>query len=479
AGNALLIVCLNLVVKCIYLFGIDRTVQNVLPEGEYGLFFTLYNFAFLFQIVADLGLQQYNLRTLSQSRQLLGKYLPYLLGLRLLLGLGFVLLTVGLGWLWGFRSSFEWWLLFGIAFNQVLQTGVVFLRSNLSGLGWYRLDSWVSVLDKLLLVLIGAVLLWPTWRSSFQLTWFILAHTLAYSLSIIVIVSLLWPRLTRLRPAFSWAKTRAILRQSLPFALVVFLMTAYTRLDAIMIEKLLAEGAVEADRYASAFRLLDASNIAGYLLAGLLLPMFARLLQTGESVRPLVRLGVGTLGVGSITLGISCWYFATPIMESLYENGSAYTGDILRWLMLGFIPMSVAYVYGSLLAANASLRPLNILFASSIPLNIILNAWLIPRAGAVGAAQATFWTQAIAALGQIWLAYRIMKLHVQPELIGRFVGFVLLLGGAGYGLLSATWPLPWWLGFVLLLVTGLVLAFVFKLLELRTWLDLARAKTGS
>ena len=39
---------LNLLVKPFWIFGIDRTVQNMAAPGEYGFYFTILNFTFLF-----------------------------------------------------------------------------------------------------------------------------------------------------------------------------------------------------------------------------------------------------------------------------------------------------------------------------------------------------------------------------------------------------------------------------------------------
>ncbi|MEM9930063.1 MAG: oligosaccharide flippase family protein, partial [Bacteroidota bacterium] len=195
ANNAILIVGLNIIVKSFYLFGVDRTVQNTLPEGEYGLFFTFFNFAMLFQILADFGLQNYNARQLAQSRQLLQKYFPHLLSLKLILGLLFIVSVGLIGYAWGFRESHIWWLLIIVAGNQFLQTLVLFLRSNLAGLGRYRLDSWMSILDRLLLIIIAGALLWlPTFAPDFSLLRFVLAQTVAYTLAIIILLAVLLPR---------------------------------------------------------------------------------------------------------------------------------------------------------------------------------------------------------------------------------------------------------------------------------------------
>jgi O-antigen/teichoic acid export membrane protein len=470
AGNAVLIVVLNLVVKSFYLFGIDRTVQNLLPEGEYGLYFTLFNFAFIFQIISDFGLQNFNARNLSQSRHLLQKYFPHLLTIKLLLGAAFTVITVLLGYWWGFRSTGVWVLLLIICVNQFLQTLVLFLRSNLAGLGLYRLDSWASVLDKSLLVIIAGVLLWgPGLRTHFTIIWFVLAQTGAYVITIFLLLWYLRPRLGQLRLRWRGAQVQSLLRQSAPYALVVFLMTAYTRLDAVMIEKLLPNGAVEADRYASAFRLLDASNIAGYLLAGLLLPMFARQLKTATSIVPLTRLAISTMWTGAISLSISVIWFAVPIMTRLYTNGDGYSGAILQWLMLTFIPMSGGYVYGTLLTANASLRPMNWVFVAGIFINITLNLLLIPRYGALGAAQATFITQSLTFLAQLALAKYLLQLPFAPALLLRLILLSGLLVALGYYLNTHLLSVPLFVKFSTCICAGILGAFALKLLDLKSW----------
>ncbi|MEM6771591.1 MAG: polysaccharide biosynthesis protein, partial [Bacteroidota bacterium] len=63
--NALLHVSLNLLVKGVYLFAVERTVQNILPEGDYGLYFSLLGLGMLLQVIADFGLQLYNSKELA------------------------------------------------------------------------------------------------------------------------------------------------------------------------------------------------------------------------------------------------------------------------------------------------------------------------------------------------------------------------------------------------------------------------------
>lgn len=475
-SNAVLVVGLNFAIKTFYLFGIDRTVQNTLPEGEYGLYFTLFNFAFIFQIINDFGLQNYNSSRLARSGHLLDKYLPHLVLLKLGLAVAYLLLIGLMGYWWGF-SPHAWWLLLLVGFNQTLQSGILFLRSNLSGLGRYRADSFFSVLDRSLLIVLCSFLLW-LWPGATALSigWFVGAQTVAYSLAIVLGIVVLKPHIKAI--VFTWRPTLllVLLRSSAPYALVVFLMTFYTRIDAVMIERLLPNGLTEADRYASAYRLLDAANVAGFLVAGLLLPMFARLLSRQEPVNDLVRLGFQTLWVGSAGLAAATWFFQQPIMEMLYHNGDAYSGQIMGWLMLSFVPMSVSYVHGSLLTAQGDLGAMNRLFAVGVLFNLALNSLLIPYAGALGAAQATFFTQLGIFFAQVLLAQRKLNLRLDLGWGIRLAAFTLTCALTAWATAHLSPFLHWRVNFLLAIFSSVAWAFVFRLIALQDWLGLLRNK---
>lgn len=433
---AALIVVLNLLVKTIYLFGVDRGVQNALPTGEYGLYFTLYNFAFIFQIIADFGIQNYNSRELARSGGQPGADFTALLILKIGLSVLYWLLVVGIGGWWGF-TDFGLWLLMLVAFNQLLSSLLLFIRSNFSGLGWYRLDSFFSIFDRgLLIIICSSWLWWWPGERAVNIEWFVVSQTVACLLAIAVGGWILKKDIAWHKPQWDKKRLGQLLRASAPYALVVFLMTLYTRLDAIMIERLLPDGLQQADLYASAFRLLDAANIAGYLIAGLLLPMFSRLLAAQESVQPLVRQGFQLLWVGSVALAAICWCYQEPIMRSLYSDGGTYSGQIMGWLMLSFIPMSAAYVHGSLLTAGGKLGQMNIIFALATLLNGTLNLILIPKQGALGAAKATFITQAVVFLAQVLLAVYRLPLTTDVRWLGRLLVYSILV-------FATTWIWQW------------------------------------
>lgn len=473
--NIAFLVGINLLIKPFYLFGIDRTVQNTVPPGDYGLYFLLFNFTFLFQIVNDFGIQHFNNRNIARHRQLLDKYLSDMLVVKGLLALVYAFLVFSGALLLGYPAS-GYPLLLTLVICQILTSLILFLRSNVSGLSFYRTDSLLSVLDRVLVIAFAGVwLLVPGWRSSFQVQHFALAQAVALGLTAAVAFAVVRRYSGALRWRWRPRFLGMILRQSYPYAMVIFLMTVYTRIDAVMIERLRPDGLLEADLYASAYRLLDACNMIGFLFASLLFPMFARLIGEGQPVGPLVRLSLQLLWAGAGALATATVFFRTEIMVTLYDHGGAYSGLILAWLMGGFLAISGSYIYGTLLGAKGSLRIMNLIALSGVLVNVLLNLLLIPQKGAAGAAAATCMTQFLVFFAQVLASRRQGLLGAAPGLAIRLFAYVVAVAAINQAFHSPQLPFSWEWRFLAALAVSLLPALALRLIEPRQMLAWLRA----
>lgn len=464
--NISFLLSINLLIKPFYIFGIDRTVQNIVGTTDYGLYFTLFNFSFIFYIINDFGIQNFNSRNIAQHNQLLDKYFPNILILKLILGLVYLCLIFALAYLSGYDRHY-YHLLFLIAINQILIAFIFYLRSNISALGNYRTDSLVSALDKLILIIICSVLLWGNLTTqAFQIEWFVYAQMCSLSLTAIIAFSLVYRRLQRFQFKFDKAFLFVILKDSYPYALALFLMTIYNRIDAVMIERLLTDGLVEAGIYASAYRLLDASNMLGFLFAGLLLPMFSKMIKSGENIYPLLQFSFQLIWAIAISLAIACSFFQEEIMHLLYLEASPYWGEVLASLMISFIAVSAIYIFGSLLTAKGLLMQMNKLFIGGIILNVVLNYFLIQEYKALGAAWTTCVTQFFVLLGYVFLVKRNFQFNFTWSLATRIFSFILLVVLFNY-INYQYFPMDWRIKFCVSIAVSFLLAFSLKMLDLK------------
>ncbi len=465
--NLVFLISINLLIKPFYIFGIDRTVQNMVGAEVYGGWYaSLLSFSYLLQIINDFGIQLFNNRNIAQHEQLLKKYLPNILVLKFMLGGIYLLITLGIGWFIGY-DSVQFRILVFLAFNQVLISMIYYLRSNISGLHYYKTDSFFSALDKLLMILFCGLLLWvPPFSDYFSIQNFVYAQTLSYAITVLLAFMWIMPKVNyRLKLTFSWPFLLLILKKSYPYALTVFLAGIFTRIDQVMLERLLPDGNEQAGIYAAAYRLLDASNMIGFLMAGLLLPMFSKLINDGQSIIGLQNLGFKILFVISLTTAMLCWFYQVPIMELLYDDATVYWGRILGILMFSFVAMGMSYVNGTLLSANGSLYGLNVVALCGTILNVILNFVLIGKFKAEGAAIATVFTQFLVAIGQWGLVFRIFKLQLNLSLLARAIGFLIAVTGVFYYVSQL--PFLWIWTLLLGGFASLLLAILLKLIDLK------------
>ncbi len=422
----------NLIVKPLWILGIEVGVQNAVGNEMYGFYFAVFNLAYIFNILLDLGVTNFNTRNIAQHPQLITKHLSGILGLKVcLLGL-YLLVTFTVGALLGYGSD-EFRLLAWLTVAQFLNSLILYLRSNFEGLLLFKWDSLLSVTDRLLMILICGTLLWgpklSIFNFHFSIYHFVYAQVAAYALTALLALIViarkaklhLSPFTFHLSPAFSLV----ILKKSAPFALLVLLMASYNRIDPILLRSMASDG--EAGIYAGAFRLLDALTMVAYLVSVPLLPVFSKLCKEikpdtfhlspfTSQLSDILRLVFWPMMLFAVGVSVVCSIWAEPVMRLLYHENFAPYVPVFRVVIFGIIPIGITYIFGTLLTAGGHLRQLNIFAAMTLVLNIVVNVLLIPRLGATGSAWASLSAQTFMALAQLLLAIRLFHLPARAFL---------------------------------------------------------------
>ena len=467
--NLALLILLNLLIKPFWFFGIEVGVQNRVGEEMYGFYFSLFNFAFILNILLDLGINNFNMRAISREAGHLKDYLAAIIPLKLGLSLVYAGVVFALGKLVGYSSE-QFSMLWILIANQFLASFILYFRSNISGLQYFRTDSLLSVMDRSLMIIFTGLLLWGNvTEESFKIEWFVYAQSLSYLITLSTVAVIVRYRSGTFIHRINMKRSLDILRMSYPFALLILLMSLFNRIDSVMLERLLENGKEEAGIYAQSFRIFDAASQFSLLFAGLLLPMFSRMIKLGEDVNELLRTALPLLMVAGLSLAISCNFYSTNIIELLYIQPASHSSTIFGILMIGFLFVSSSYIYGSLLTANNNLRQLNIVAGCTVVLNVSLNLILIPRYQSVGAAIASLSSQAFFAIAQLVLTRRILKISMNSDFMFKLAAFLVLNTLLGY----LTLLLPGWLpGFLILLTSCLATALLLGLIRPRELLSI-------
>lgn len=433
--------------------------------SNYGIYFALFNFSFLLNIILDFGITNFNNKNIAQNNHLITKHFSSIVVLKLLLGAAFMVITMLTGLILGY-SSWQMHLLAVMGINQFLAFMIMYLRSNLAGLHLFKTDSVVSVLDRSLMIIFCSILLWGNvLNEPMKIEWFVYTQTLSYLICCAIVFFIVVKKARFKRLKWNWPFFLLILKKSFPFAILVLLMTFYNRVDAVMLERMLPDGAVQSGIYASAYRLLDSANMISFLFAGLLLPMFARMIRFKESVEQLVKLAFTILITPAIVIVIACFYFSHELMDLLYKVHIEESARVFPILMGCFVATSLSYIFGTLLTANGNLRQLNMMAGTGMAFNLIMNLILIPRYQAIGAALSSLITQFGTAFLQILLTQKIFSLRVNKRLITQLAVFIPISFLLGW--LASTFVSGWMAGMLIFVLTAIAFAFSIGLLHIK------------
>ena len=509
--NLLILICANLLIKPFWVLVIEPHVQNEVGNGAYGLYYSIGGFSFLLNILLDFGITNFNNKNIAQNNHLLSKHFSGLFVLKLMLAVVYILATVAVGLSIGY-DNVKTKLLLVLGFNQFLISLVLYLRSNLQAMHFFKTDAMVSVLDRIIMITLVSLMLWTSlFPGRMDVMDFVYAQTVGYFLTAIIAFFAVVANTKMIRLKWDLPFSLMILKKSYPFAVLVLLMTFYNRIDVVMLERLLPSGnTVQAAKltelrdpnlkpneqqkeerivlekelehtgpeqsgiYAKAYRMLDAVNMIAVLFSVILLPMFSRMLKYKESVEQLVKLSFTLLITVAVVVSIGSIFYRTEIMSMLY--GKEHLGSVVvvfPILMCCFVAIATTYVFGSLLTANGNLRELNIMAFCGMIINVSLNLIFIEivHMDAIGTAIASFSTQIITAIAQVLIVRAKFKFKVNYRLLTTL--FVYIAGVVAIANLTHTYLLRpssssgWVIGFIIMSLSSLAWSFAIRLISIK------------
>jgi O-antigen/teichoic acid export membrane protein len=206
-------------------------------------------------------------------------------------------------------------------------------------------------------------------------------------------------RVTDVTFAGSRALTLDLLRLAWPIGLAGMFVTAYYRIDGILLFHY--RGATEAAYYSAAYRVLDVLQILPGTVSGVLLPLLASAERGGAAharVKQLFQLA--TVLLLSVALPVAaCGAILAPgIVRLIYGPHYHQSIYLLQVLLPAFIPICLGYLLTSQLILHHMLRPYIVITFVGAVLNVLANALAIPRYGAPAAAWATLGTEVLVTL---------------------------------------------------------------------------------
>lgn len=420
-----LLIILNAIIKPLWIFGVDRLVQNSVGTTAYGTYFSLFNLSIVFSFLLDWGFTNFFNRQLASQEKDFIDHAGNFLFIKVLLLLFYVAIVSLTAWLTHIQ---RWDILFGVIFIQAFQSLFVFFRGVITAHQWFRTDAWLSVLDKTLMIIFcGSLLYFPLVFGEMTIDRFLLVQV---SCSLLAMLSA-WVIILKRGIRFTVGKTtffqKKIFRSAFPFAIILLLMSVHYRLDGFLLERIHKNGAHEAGVYAAAYRLLDAANMIGVLLASFLLPYIARRWSEGRDIAVVVLSARHFLVLFSIAIACIAFFLAPWIQKVLYHHDAIDAIRVMQWCLPALIGYSLVQIYGTVMTATGHIVSFCYITFFAVVINSTLNLLLIPSLGAQGSCYAALASQGfcgIAVLLYVWKKSAV-NIHFRSIIIYIFTAAIL------------------------------------------------------
>jgi len=462
---------LNLLIKPIWILVIDRAVQNTLSLEVYGNYAALFNFSLMFFIILDLGLNGYNTTQISRDTNKIVVLTGNILGLKMILMAIYVLFVFGVGAALGYGTA-EFLLLVFLCILQIFTSLNQYLRTIVASLQQFKWDGIFMVLDRILVVILCAFLLWGGIEGwSLTIERFIFAQLAGVFLVTFVLVLFLRNYFRDVRISFDLKTIRPLLQKSWPFALLITLMGLYNYVDSVMLKTMV--GNAEAGIYAHGYRLFYAILMFAQIFSGVLLPFFSKNLKDKETINLIASFTAKFLLLVAISAALVSAAYSDQIMDVMYhEKATSQSASSFSFLMFGFIGSVLILVYGTLLTAALELKYLNTAAFITLCINLLLNTQLIPIYGSTGAAIATAISQVL--FGTICYTISFMVFNFKPLLINIIKQFFAI----GILCVAIFWGKQFCssvsVHLLMIFITVLIAAYLFKLFQVKDLKTLTR-----
>ncbi|EKD42853.1 MAG: polysaccharide biosynthesis protein [uncultured bacterium] len=360
-------------------------------------------FTTIFTVVADFGMGPVLTREVARYPEYTDKYLSTIFWTKGIFGLGAYLavvffvnvlnyseLTKLLVYLSGITMFFD---NLHAAFYSVFRA-----RKNLI------YESVGIVASQAITLAVGSLVLLLHW----PLYWLILAYTIPSILNFIYAAYFL-RKVYSLKYSFIFDKNvfKLFLMLAWPFALAGIISRLYSYSDSLLMSKMLSAQAL--GWWSVPYKITFAFQFIPAALSASIFPVMSALyVDQKEKIGELFLKSWRYLFTIVLPLAFGIIALADPIILKLYKPQYAPAIPVLRILMISLIFGFLGFITAAVLNATNHQKKQTSLLAVALFVNILLNLYLLPRSGIMGAAVAALVSNIVLCLGGLWYCNKII-----------------------------------------------------------------------
>jgi O-antigen/teichoic acid export membrane protein len=403
-------------------------ITRRLGVATFGDYTTILAYSQLFAVFADLGVNVYLIKLLSQPGVDETEEVGVAFTLRLLSAAGVLLL----GYFLTYFLPYTPLVRLGIAIALIAifaQTVNALFVSVLQAKLEMHYAVITDVLGRLTVLLVTLVAL------SFNrgVLWVVGGVTVGALLN--VFLSYLFAnKFIRLKNRWSPEAMRRILQAALPISITAILSFLYFKVDTVLLSTLSLSGgrtnATEVGIYGSAYKVLELLTVVPGIFVGNLFPVITRYLATQDDRLPLL-LQRAFVFLAAFSFPITALLVLEPekVIGFIAGQGFLAAAAPLRILAFAVLINFFSTVFTYTVLALSRQKALVVAYSVALVFNLAANILFIPRYSYIAAAYTTFLTEIIVLIGSYWICHRHIQLRLDWVPLFKLFGITAILIG--------------------------------------------------
>lgn len=207
-----------------------------------------------------------------------------------------------------------------------------------------------------------------------------------------------------------------LLRRALPIGIGSIMTQIYFNFDITMLGFM--RGTVEAGLYTAAYKLLMFLLLIDRVFSMVILPLISRYYkESREKLDGILSIAVKAVIIVVLPLSAGGTVLALPIMRLIYGEGYTSSAPVLQILIWALAITTIGSIYTQGLIATGKEKKYAFAMVTGTAANIILNIFMIPTLGMIGAAVATVCSEILMVLLMRRAFVKVIRVRILPYIV--------------------------------------------------------------
>jgi len=352
-----------------------------LGAGDFGKFSFAVQYAMLFGVIVDPGMNILFIRDVAADRALAPRYINQFAAIKSGLAIAAYLAAVSVIVALGYPSQMVA-LVAIVGLMPIALAGLKFVGAIFTSWEKIEYEALINVADRIVMVPVACGILYLGYGLLALSSVIVATHALSVLIGVLFVSRYISP----VRLSVDWSFCVSILRRVWPLAAMVFLATVYMRGDVVMLS-LLGSTDEQIGWYCAGVRIIDVIGAVPFLVMAGLFPIFSDLYENNrQRAGQLFRTTQKLMCAAAFPAAVGGFFVADSAVALIYGEQYLPTSiafKIVTWRIV-FVFMNVLF-FQALIATRGE-KQAALVAGLGASVNIGLNLWFIPRYGYVGAA---------------------------------------------------------------------------------------------